>query len=72
MIVGWMSADLVPQLQNILVNVTSTLWSVFSVFADLIIRYDYIHILLYSKEKFASQGKRLLTHCLVIIMVMLL
>ncbi len=34
MIVGWMSADLVPQLK---IYLTSTLWSVFSVFADLII-----------------------------------
>ena len=58
MIVGWMSADLVPQLQNILVNVTSTLWSVFSVFADLIIGMIIAIYFLYSKEKFAAQGKK--------------
>ena len=58
MIVGWMSADLVPQLQNILVNVTLTLWSVFSVFADLIIGMIISIYFLYSKEKFASQGKK--------------
>lgn len=58
MIVGWMSADLVPQLQNILVNVTSTLWSVFSVFADLIIGMFIAIYFLYSKEKFAAQGKK--------------
>ena len=60
MIIGWMSADLVPQLQNILVNVTSTLWSVFSVFADLIIGMIIAIYFLYSKEKFASQGKKVI------------
>ncbi len=44
--------------QNILVNVTSTLWSVFSVFADLIIGMIIAIYFLYSKEKFAAQGKK--------------
>lgn len=58
MMVGWMSTDLVPQLQNILVNVTSTIWSVFSVFADLIIGMIISIYFLYSKEKFSAQGKK--------------
>ncbi len=58
MVEGWLSADLVPQLQNILVNITSALWSAVSVFTDLIIGMIIAVYFLYSKEKFSAQGKK--------------
>lgn len=54
----WFSTDLVPQMQNMLVHITSAVWSIVGVFTDVIIGIIVSIYFLYSKEKFCAQGKK--------------